>query len=120
MVSLWITIWLMRLLVCSRWIAMLAGLLVVAVTGNGQTLCADLGLFPGQEIGQQATGATGHGPAQGAVTGIQEQVAVAGRPDDRGTVRGSRRSEERRVGKEWRSRWTPRQSDRNTRTQRRH
>src|SRR5690606_14576498 len=89
MVSRWMTTWLMRRSVCRRCIAM-GGILAVAVTGNTQPFGADLRLLLRQQICQQTPRPAGHGPAQGAMPGIQEQVAVAGGPDDRRTVRRGR------------------------------
>src|SRR5450830_968440 len=78
--------WLMRSLVSWRWMDMFCGLLMVAVTGNIEAFGADLRRFLCHQIGQQTTRATGHGPAEGAVAGIQEQVLERGSTDNRRAV----------------------------------
>src|SRR5471032_3572045 len=81
----------MRSLVSWRWIAMFCGLLrCVAVTGNIEAFGADLRGFLRHQVSQQAPGTTGHGPAECAVTGVQEQVAEWRCTHDRRAVRRGR------------------------------
>ena len=58
--------------------------LLVAV--HRETVGADLGPLAGHDVGDQLARAAGHGPAQGAVAGVEEQVRVARGADDRGAV----------------------------------
>src|SRR3990167_917377 len=89
-VPLWTTIWLMRSLVSWRWIDMLCGLLVVAITGNIEACGADLRRFLRHQVGQQATRTTGHGPTEGTVACIQEQVLERRGTHNRRAVWGGR------------------------------
>src|SRR5262249_19539227 len=49
---------------------------------QGQTFHVQLGHAPGHEIGDDAGGAAGHGPAHVAVAAIEEEVAVAAEAED--------------------------------------
>src|SRR5208337_3704663 len=42
---------------------------------------------PGNDVGQQSRGAASHGPAEGSVTGVEEQIIIARRADDWRAVR---------------------------------
>src|SRR5689334_3728898 len=81
----------MRSLVSWRWTDMLCRLLgFVAITGNIEAFGADLRLFLRHQVSQQTAGATGHGPAKRAVTGVQEQVLERGGANDRRAIRSGR------------------------------
>src|ERR1700712_3442061 len=81
----------MRSLVSWRWIAMFCGLLgFIAVTGNIEAFGADLRFLLDHQVGQQATGTTGHCPPESAVTGVQEQILERCRANNRRAVRRGR------------------------------
>ena len=82
------TIWLIRSLVCWRWMGILGVLRGIAVAGNIQAFGADLRALLRHQVGQVATRRPWSN--RGAVAGIEEQVAVAGGADDRGAIRGRR------------------------------
>src|SRR5690606_28063614 len=45
---------------------------LAAIAGNVQAFGADLRTLVGHQVGQETTGAAGHGPAKRAVAGIEE------------------------------------------------
>ena len=51
---------------------------------------ADRGLAAGDEVGDERAGAAGHGPPQGAVAGVEEELGEGRGADDRGGVRRHR------------------------------
>ncbi len=51
---------------------------------------ADRRLAAGDEVRHQRAGAAGHGPAEGAMPGVEEQLGVGRGADDRRRVGGHR------------------------------
>ena len=64
--------------------------LPLRVTEHRQIVGADLRAPADHQVGEQAPRATGHGPAERAVTGVQEQVLARRGADDRRAVRRRR------------------------------
>src|SRR5690606_37213150 len=57
---------------------------------RSQLANVDIRLATGDDVGKHAPGTTGHGPAQGAVPGIEIKIGIFRSPDDRRPVRRHR------------------------------